>query len=140
MTSLDYKKISRLFPANFCSNFQHFSNSEKKLIFFETRDQLKPKDARAWNLFCSRMRFIKSPLPPPSDCVMGSVTRFGDFSPIWQNFDPLGQIFFAIWGIFHCGKWSNVEQIIQPSGHTGYVSANDNGIIDSQCTLSLHSQ
>ena len=36
------------------------------------------------------------------------------------NFLPFSaNIFEWNWANFHCCKWSNIEQIIQPSGHTG---------------------
>ena len=62
-----------------------------------------------------------------------SVTRFGKFSPLWQNFDSLWHFSMAYsvfakyviyFGTFlllsnlHCWTWPNVEQIIQPSGLT----------------------
>ena len=64
------------------------------------------------------------------------MTRFGKISPLWQKikvFGNLGEGLFSIrqniehclaniccryWQIFHCSKWPNIEQILQPSGHS----------------------
>ena len=62
-------------------------------------------------------------------CIYSSVTRFGEISPLLNNFKTLGQIFedlFSIWQHFNLtwaknmmlfGKFS-LFKIIQPSGHT----------------------
>ena len=62
-----------------------------------------------------------------------SVTRFGEISPLWQNFKILWQFLwgsFRIWkneptlanafkaNFFSC-KWSNCIKMIKPYGHTG---------------------
>ena len=64
-----------------------------------------------------------------------SVTRFGEISPLWQNFRNLwpfieGQNsiwqhfehilanYWCCWANVNCCKWTNIEHIIKPSGHT----------------------
>ena len=32
--------------------------------------------------------------------------------------EPTLPNFLCIWANFHCWKWPNIEQIIEPSGHT----------------------
>ena len=59
-----------------------------------------------------------------------SVTRFGQISPFWPNFEGLFSIwrkksptfgkFCLLFGIFYCYKWLNIEYIILPSGHTAF--------------------
>ena len=63
------------------------------------------------------------------------MTRFGEISPLWQNLKSLWQFFegkFSIWqhlwpilanfvcswANFNWWKWSNIEKILQTSGHT----------------------
>ena len=70
--------------------------------------------------------------------ITRSVTRFGEFSPLWQKFTNIWQIFDSLfliwqnaehtsenlwyyWANFHCCKWPNIEKIIQPSGHTDHT-------------------
>ena len=61
-----------------------------------------------------------------------SVTRFGEISPLWQDFvkKKLRDLFYiryklerslaksGNWVNLHCNKWPNVGQIIEPSART----------------------
>ena len=70
-------------------------------------------------------------------CVIGksSVTRLGKLLPLWQNFEsrwPFLRVYLVLcqnfeptfvknwcfWANCHCCKQPNVEQIIEPSGHS----------------------
>ena len=79
---------------------------------------------------CSMLHYLEA----------ASVNRFGEISPLWpnlrsirQSFDGLFRqyqsIFSLLWqtlckkvAIFQCFKYTNIEKIIQTSGHTGSSS------------------
>ena len=69
-------------------------------------------------------------------CVVISVTKFGENSPLWQIIKNLWQYisglldfgqsfqltlaqFVSYWVYFHCWKWPNIENALWSSGNTG---------------------
>ena len=50
----------------------------------------------------------------------------------WHNFEPYFWKWFCYWVNFHCCKWQNIKQIIQPSSHTGSYICEGKVIRNSQ--------
>ena len=84
-----------------------------------------------------------------ADKTPTSVTRFGEISPLWQNFKSLDNFKKALsgiwqknlptlaqnsyWGNSNSIKCPNIEQIIWPSGHTAQFQCHDAVTCGTQC-------